>query len=213
MRTVAARNAPSSAIRTGASAFLRAASVLLVAAAVLAMQVSQAAEVAGVKLDDKASVAGQELVLNGAGLRTRLMFKVYVIGLYLPAKTDSTSTALAGAPPRRVQIVTLRELSGEQLADSLVEGLQKNLSRPELDALGSRIENFRKTMLAVGKAPERTVIRLDYLPDRGTRLTVADTQRGEDIPGAEFYQALLRIWLGAEPAQADLRAALLGKTR
>ncbi|MEC5399751.1 chalcone isomerase family protein [Uliginosibacterium sp. H1] len=207
MRTVAARNAA----RTGISKLLRASSVLLVAIAILLVQNSQATEVGGVKLDDKVSVAGQELVLNGAGLRTRLMFKVYVIGLYLPVKTDSASTALAGNPPRRVQIVTLRELSGEQLADSLVESLQKNLSKPELEALGSRIESFRKTMLAVGKAPEKTVIRLDYLPERGTRLTVAETQRGEDIPGAEFYQALLRIWLGAQPAQEDLRAALLGK--
>ena len=186
-------------------------SILLCTGIMLAMQESRAAEVAGVHLDDKATVAGQELVLNGAGLRTRLMFKVYVIGLYLPSKTDSAPTALAGSTPRRIQIVTLRELSGEQLADSLVDGLQKNLSKAEMDALAGRIDTFRKTMLGVGKAPEKTVIHLDYLPEHGTRLTVADTQRGNDIPGAEFYQALLRIWLGDQPAQADIRAALLGK--
>ena len=50
---------------------------------------AQAAEVAGVKLDDKASVGGQELVLNGAGVRTRVILKIYVGSLYLPAKATT----------------------------------------------------------------------------------------------------------------------------
>ena len=47
-----------------------------------------AADIGGVKLDDKVAVGGQELVLNGAGIRTRVVFKVYVGSLYLPAKAS-----------------------------------------------------------------------------------------------------------------------------
>ena len=59
-------------------------------AAFLLAGTAMAAEVGGVKLDDKASVGGQELVLNGAGIRTRAVFKVYVGSLYVPAKAATT---------------------------------------------------------------------------------------------------------------------------
>src|SRR5262249_62120319 len=81
-----------------------------------------AAEVGGVKLDDKASLGGQELVLNGAGMRTKAFFKVYVAGLYLPQKQTSTSGVLA-QKPRRVQLTLLRDLSSEQLLEALQSGL------------------------------------------------------------------------------------------
>ena len=69
-----------------------------------------AAEVAGVKLDDKMTVGGQELVLNGAGIRTKLMFKVYVGSLYVPAKATSAGAVYAKAP-RRVQLNMLRDVT------------------------------------------------------------------------------------------------------
>ena len=53
------------------------------------------AEVAGVKLDDKMQVESRELVLNGAGLRKRVIFNVYVIGLYLPEKKNDPAAVLA----------------------------------------------------------------------------------------------------------------------
>ena len=56
---------------------------------------AQAAEVGGVKLDDKVNVGGQELVLNGAGVRTRAIFKVYVGSLYVPAKANTRAAVLA----------------------------------------------------------------------------------------------------------------------
>lgn len=172
---------------------------------------SQAAEVAGVHFDDKTSLAGQELRLNGAGLRSRLMFKVYAMGLYLPQAAEQASTALAQKGPKRVQIVTLRELSAEQLADALVDGIKKNHNKAEQDKLAGRIEALRTTMLSIGKVAEKTRIRLDYLPASGTRIWVGNEQRGADIPGEDFQAALLRIWIGEQAAQDSLRAQLLGQ--
>ena len=185
--------------------------IILSVLCALALQPAQAAvEVAGVRFEDQTRVADTELQLNGAGLRSRLVFKVYAIGLYLPQKSDNPGAVLAMKGARRIQIVTLRELSGEQLAEALVESMQKNLGKAELDALSARLETFRKTMLTISLAPEKTLIRLDFMPDRGTRLTVGGEQRGNDIAGEDFYAALLRIWLGEHAVQNDLRAALLG---
>lgn len=170
-----------------------------------------ATEVASVRFDDKVTVAGTELQLNGAGLRKRLMFRVYAMGLYLPQKSGDAQTVLAGSGARRIHIVTLRELGADQFADALIEGLNKNLSPAEQQQLNPRIESFRKTLLSMGKAAEKTVVYLDFVPGSGTRLSINGETKGSDIPGEDFYAALLRIWLGREPAQEDLRAHLLGR--
>ena len=65
-----------------------------------------AAEVAGVKVDEQTSVAGSEVALVGAGLRTRLFFQVYVIGLYV---SNLKADPLAQPGPKRVQIHMLRQ--------------------------------------------------------------------------------------------------------
>ncbi len=54
--------------------------------AALAAAGAAAADIGGVPVDDKAAVGGQELLLNGGGVRKRVVFKVYVASLYLPQK-------------------------------------------------------------------------------------------------------------------------------
>jgi hypothetical protein len=178
----------------------------------LALQPARALDIAGAHFDDKTELAGSELQLNGAGLRTKLFFKVYAIGLYLPQKADSTDAVLASRGPRCIQLITLRELTAEQLTEAFLDALSANNSELEMTKLAARIEHFRSTMLAIGKVPEKTEIRLDYLPASGTRLLVGNEQKGNDIAGEDFYQALLRIWLGNSPVQADIKAKLSGKS-
>src|SRR5947207_14460932 len=108
-----------------------------VAASFLALTISfgaLAADVGGVKLDGKASVGGQELVLNGAGIRTRAVFKVYVGSLSLPAKTANLEAVLAKGP-RRIQLNLLRDLSGDQLSDAVNDGLKESNSPADVEAV------------------------------------------------------------------------------
>ena len=100
--------------------------VIAVAAAVFATG-ALAVEVAGVKVDDKATVAGQELVLNGAGVRTKVFIKIYVGSLYVPAKAADLNAVLAKGP-RRIQMNIMRSLTPDQLVDALVDGLKDNNS-------------------------------------------------------------------------------------
>ncbi|MDP2793561.1 MAG: chalcone isomerase family protein [Sulfurisoma sp.] len=184
--------------------------ILLVLACGLA-GIAQATEVAGVKFEDGVRLGNAELVLNGAGLRSRVFFKVYAIGLYLPGKKAAAADVLAAAGAKRLRIVTLRELTAEQFADALVEGIHKNHADAEIEPLKARIEKFRGIVLDIKTAPKGAVVEIDWLPEVGTRLSFAGERRGEDIPGEDFHRALLRIWLGEKPAQDDLKDALLGK--
>ena len=182
------------------------------ATALFAALPAQAADIAGVRFDDRTAVAGSDLALNGAGLRTRFMLKVYAMGLYLPRRADTPDAVAAQPGPKRIQIVTLRDLTAEQFADALVEGLKKNHSEAEFAKLQARSDEFRAALLALKAAPAGTQIRIEWLPASGTRLSVGNDARGKDIPGEDFYRALLRIWLGDKPADADLKNALLGKS-
>jgi hypothetical protein len=105
----------------------------------------------------------------------------------------------------------LRDLGAKQLTDALEDGIRANHSPAELAALKGRVDELVAVMNEIGSAKEKTVIALDFLPDSGTRITVDGAARGKPIPGEDFYAALLRIWLGDKPVDADLKKAMLGQ--
>jgi Chalcone isomerase-like len=101
--------------------------LLLLLLLLLALPAS-AAEVAGVRIDERASVASTELVLNGAGLRKRVFFQVYAIGLYFPKKIPSAPEAINAPGPKRVSIHMLRNVAAEQFSEALADGIKANHS-------------------------------------------------------------------------------------
>ena len=170
-----------------------------------------AAEVEGVKLADKVRVSdtGPELLLNGAGVRTRAFFKVYVGALYLQQKAGGTQAVLSDAGPKRVAMHMMRDLAAEQLFSALNDGLKNNHAPGELAKLELQVKQLEGIFNALKAAKSGDVILLDYLPGSGTRVTVNGDSKGT-IPGEEFYRARLRIWLGDQPADGALKKAMLG---
>ncbi len=184
---------------------------LIALALAIAAGSATAAEVAGVKVDDRTSLGGKELVLNGAGLRTRAIFKVYVAGLYLSEKKSAAADAIAAPGPKRVSMTMLRDLKAEDLVKALNEGMEKNNPPAEMAKLKPQVGELTQVMASLGEAKKGDVIALDFLPDAGTRVSVNGEARGKPIAGAEFYQALLRVWLGDNPVEDSLKKALLGQ--
>ena len=172
---------------------------------------ANAAEVEGVKLPDKVRISdgGPELVLNGAGVRTRAFFKVYVGALYLVQKAGNAQAVLADAGPTRVAMHMLRDLSAEQLFSALSDGLRNNHAPEQFAKLEPQIKQLGGIFEAVKTAKTGDAFLLDYLPGTGTRVTVNGEAKGV-IPGDEFNRALLRIWLGDQPADGALKKAMLG---
>ncbi len=170
-----------------------------------------AAEIEGVKLAEKVRLgdAGPELVLNGAGVRTRVFFKVYVGALYLPQKRNSAEAVLADAGARRVAMHLLRELTAEQLFSALSDGLKNNHTPEQLARVEREVKQLEGIFNAVKAAKTGDVIMLDYLPEAGTRVVVNNETKGT-ITGEDFNRALLRVWLGDSPADAGLKKAMLG---
>ena len=170
---------------------------------------AQAAEVAGVQVPDKAQVESRDLVLNGAGLRKRLFFNVYVLGLYLPEKKSDAAAVLALPGPKRVSIHMLRDVGADTFSEALVEGLKANHSEADYQALEPRVKQLEAIMAQVKEAKKGMTIALDWTAG-ATRVSIDAQPTGQPIAGEDFYRALLRIWLGEHPVQDDLKKHLLG---
>lgn len=181
--------------------------LVIVGIAALFAATAFAADVGGIKLADKVAVGGQELGFNGAGIRTRAIFKVYVGSLYLPAKAGDLAGVLAKGP-RRIQLNLLRDLSADQLIDALNDGLKDNNSEAEMAAVKAQQAQLATIMKAFGEVKEGNVVTLDFVDD-ATVVGFNGAAKGT-IPGEAFNRALTRIWLGDKPVQADLKKAMLG---
>ena len=164
-------------------------------------------EIAGVKVPEKVQVGEKDLTLNGAGLRTKTVFKVkvYVAGLYLEKPTRDASQVIASETIKRVDLTFLRELDRKQIAEAIEEGFERN-SKKDLPALKERLDQLCKIIPDVNK---RDAMLITYVPGKGTTITVRGEERGT-IEGKDFADALFLVWLGKDPVDHDLRKALLG---
>lgn len=170
---------------------------------------TQAAEVSGVKLADSIHLGSRDLVLNGAGLRTKFFFKVYVAALYLGEKSHVAEAALNQPGEKRISLNILREISDEKMLKGFNEVMVANHTPAEMQALAPQLGELTAIFHAVGEVKEGDVVNLDYLPDAGTKIVVNGVLRGS-IPGEGFNRALFKIWLGDKPAQPDLKQKMLG---
>jgi long-chain acyl-CoA synthetase len=177
-------------------------------AALIAAPGLHAAEVAGVKVDDKIRVGSSELVLNGAGLRSKLFIKVYVGALYVGQKATTPAAIYDSPQPRRITMRMMRDLDADSLHAALDEGLKNNLTPAELAEMKPQADQLAGIMKAIGKAREGDTIAIDFSVD-GVAVSLNGETRGK-VPGPGFAKALLKVWLGDKPADASLKKALLG---
>lgn len=174
----------------------------------LTISVAGAAEVAGVRIEDRIRIGSQDLVLNGAGLRTRMFFKVYVAALYLPRKAAAPAAILDSQESRRVALHLLRDLDADTLVGALKEGLRQNHTDAELAALRADIDQFEALMRGIGNGKAGDLITLDLSSD-GTTVGFKGQERGK-VADKDFGRALLKVWLGEKPVDVGLKQALLG---
>jgi hypothetical protein len=186
-------------------------STLLMACAAFMVPVStNATEISGVKIEDAVKVGDQQLRLNGAGIRYKAIFKVYIAGLYLGAKKTSTSEVLASTGSKRVTLVMLRDVGNEEFGQSFMAGIQKNSEKAERAKLINQLLKFGQMFASIPLLKKGDVITIDWIPDSGTHILLNNKRIIDVIPEPSFYNVLLKIWLGEQPADASLKKQLLG---
>jgi len=176
-----------------------------------AAQAQNAVELAGVRYPAAVQLGATPLTLNGAGIRYRFVVKVYTAGLYLTTKATTPEAVFAAPGPRRLHVVMLRDIDGNDLGRLFTRGMRDNSSH---EAFAKSIpgtlrlaELFAaKKRLAAGES-----FSVDWLPGQGTSIQINGKVQGEPIKEPEFFNALMRIWLGKSPADAALKDQLLGQ--
>jgi len=194
---------------------LRLLRALAIAGAVLAQATTPTAQaapvdIAGVTLQDRVTVGGSPLLLNGAGVRYKAVFQVYTAGLYLTTKATTTEGVLGTAGPKRITITMLRDIDATELGKLFSRGIEDNMDRAAFSKLIPGVLRMSQIFAAHKKLNKGDTFTVDWLPGTGTVLTVRGQVEGEPFKEPEFYDALLRIWLGPKPADWQLKDALLG---
>jgi hypothetical protein len=170
-------------------------------------------DVNGYKFEDTSKVAGKDLKLNGAGMRTKLVFKVYAAGLYLPEKKNNTADILKEDGPRRVTLQMARDVSSEEFGKAFMDGLNENVDKAEKQRMASQIRKMGELFASVDGLKKGDVLYLDWIPGTGTQAELNGKKLNDPIPDLNFYNAILRIWLGDKPVDTSLKPALLGEAK
>ncbi|CAJ0722481.1 Chalcone-flavanone isomerase [Ralstonia pickettii] len=166
--------------------------------------------VEGVPFDDAARVAGRELLLNGTGLRSVFVIKGYVAGLYLPERAKNAAVVLGMKGPKRLQIHPLRNVGADTFIHALNDGIHRNQTEIQMQKLADRLTQLEDAMRQIGSTKRGDTINFDYAPDAGTTISINGVARTKAIPGEDFYQAVLSIFIGNSPVDRELKNGLLG---
>lgn len=172
---------------------------------------AQTTDIAGVKFTNSVQVGSSKLQLNGAGLRYKVVFKVYAAALYLSEKATTPEAVLAAPGARRLQIVMLREIDANELGKLFTKGMEQNAPREEFSKSIAGIMRMSDIFSSRKKLAAGESFAVEWLPGTGTVISVNGKPEGAPIREPEFYSALMKIWLGKAPADAQLKEALLGK--
>lgn len=164
-----------------------------------------AGTLADVTMSDTMSVNGKNLVLNGMGLRKKAIIKVYVAGLYLPAKESSAEKILSSDTERSLAMEFVREVDKEKICKAWHDGLESN-SPSKAAALKADFDTLCGYM---ANMPEGGKIGFTYVPGQGTAISVNGAVKGT-IPGKDFADAMFACWIGSNPPGADFKTGLLG---
>jgi len=184
----------------------------LLIAALSLLPIVAAAQVTleGQRFDATVRVAGTELLLNGTGLRAVAWLKGYAAALYLPARATTAAQVLAATGPKRLQLRMLQDVPAEEFVKAIDKGFARNTPAAEQPALAERRLAFDRQVMAVVKVKKGDVVDLDFVPGSGLVFTLNGQPRGDTIPGADLYAAVLRIFIGEKPVDGRLKSGLLG---
>ncbi|MBE7366806.1 chalcone isomerase family protein [Ramlibacter pallidus] len=183
----------------------------LVAAVLLPLASHAQLTVHGVKYEEAAEVRGTKLVLNGAGTRYKGPFKVYAAGLYMTRKAGSPEEVFGTAGPKRMSVTMLRDIDASELGRLFTRGVEDNMDRASMVKLIPGLMRMSQIFSDHKQLKTGDNFVLEWVPGVGTIVYVRGLAQGEPFKEPEFFNALMRIWLGPNPADWRLKDSLLGK--
>ncbi|MGC8702202.1 MAG: chalcone isomerase family protein [Thiomonas sp.] len=171
---------------------------------------AQALTLHGVDIPPQVELGGKTLVLNGAGTRYVFLFKVYTAALYLPQKSAQPQAIYSMAGPKELKLTMLRDVSGKELGDKLNEGIKNNLTPEEFNAFIPSLVQLGGLFAQKSQVKTGETVTFSDIPGKGCTIAIDGVPTGSVFTEPQFFNSMLKIWLGKDPAEGRLKRALLG---
>ncbi|HVP53607.1 MAG TPA: chalcone isomerase family protein [Candidatus Eisenbacteria bacterium] len=165
-----------------------------------------AASLAGVTLPDSQQVAGKTLVLNGMGIRSKYMVKVYVAGLYLEQKSSDANAIIKSDAPKQIVMQFVHGASKSQMTGAFDESFNDNTP----DAMKTMKADIDRLLGAIDAVKVGDKMVFTYVPGTGTTYSLNGSDK-VTIAGPAFGQVMFSVWLGPKPPTSDLKKGMLGQ--
>ena len=169
-----------------------------------------AVEISGIKLEDSITIADTKLQLNGAGIRYKGPFKVYVGDLYTTQPVKSLDELLAAPGPKRLTMTFLREINSADFGKLLTRGIEDNTSKAEMSKIIPGMIKMGEIFAANKSFAPGDVCALEWDPAKGLSIWAKGKLQSEPFKDPAFFKALMSIWFGQNPADWKLKDAMLG---
>jgi hypothetical protein len=182
-------------------------------ATLLAQAPPAAVELAGVKFPATVAVGNATVPLNGAGIRYKAIFKVYAAGLYVGTKAATPEAVFTAPGNKRMHVVMLRDIDGNELGKLFTDGMQKNATREEFGKSIPGTLKLAEMFAARKKLLAGDSFYVDWIPGTGTVISLNGKVATDPITEPVFFIAMMKIWLGANPPDWQLKEALLGQSK
>ncbi len=186
-------------------------SLLAGLAAPMARAADSPTEISGVRFEPKLQLGGQALVLNGIGLRARSILKGYAAGLYLGRRAGLPAQVVAQDGAKRLQLRMMLDVPVGEFVKAFHKGVNRNTPVEQHASLTERMGLFDAQIKPLGKVKSGDTVNLDYLPNQGLVMSHNGRVIGAPIPRADFYGAILLIFIGDKPVDDKLKLGLLGQ--
>ncbi|MGM0480042.1 MAG: chalcone isomerase family protein [Bacteroidota bacterium] len=167
---------------------------------------AQDIEAHGVEFPAKMKIDNQVVNYNGAGLREKYFFDLYVSALYLPEKSSDAQHIV---DMDKESCIRIKLVSDKVTRDKFVETVKDGFgTSTEGKATDAQIKEFMGYFNSEFKSGDDII--LIYKPEKGVQIYMNGEHLG-GTSGLEFKKALWGIWFGEEPADKGLKEAMLGK--
>ncbi len=170
---------------------------------------AQNADLAGIHYPDSLKVEGTSLVLNGSGISYRAVAKIYTVALYVPKKGNTADAILTMAGPKQLRFVMLQGMRIDEIGKLITTGVENNSTRTQFYGLIPAIRKMGEQFSRIKRMAPGDTFAIEWVPNRGTIFFVNNQPAGLPIQEPDFFNAILRTWLGKNPPSQGLKDALL----
>jgi Chalcone isomerase-like len=166
-------------------------------------------ELAGVRYAPTMRSGNVNLSLNGSGIIYKAIYKQYTVGLYVSKKSSNSNELVNQPGPKQLRFVVLIPMRVDAMGKMLARGIELNTTRPEFHKIIPDTIEMGRVFSKMKRMYPGDTVAIDYTPQLGTRFLVNERPVGQAIAGPNFFNAVLKSWVGDKPNSQDLKNELL----